>query len=194
MDGLKLYLQQSEKSDVQEQFYNGWTHNHYVASVFVFCPDGTIPIAFFNVPGAVHNNQIVHWGKIYDKLDGVYKETGEKCTVDSAFAKVNHPFLLKSSQDILLSSVTLEQREEIQRKIQATLMRQAVEWGMRSLRSLFPRLKDRFVYEEGGEQQIVLKTDVLMYNLYVHLVKINQIRNVYISHLNIDANQEMNIT
>jgi hypothetical protein len=28
MDGLKLYLQQSGKSDVQELFYNGWTHDH----------------------------------------------------------------------------------------------------------------------------------------------------------------------
>jgi hypothetical protein len=38
MDGLKLYLQQSGKSDVQEWFYYGWTHDHYVTSVFVFLP------------------------------------------------------------------------------------------------------------------------------------------------------------
>jgi hypothetical protein len=55
-----------------------------------FCPNGTILIAFFNIPGAVHDSQIVHWGKIYDKLDEVYKVMGGKCTVDSAFAKVNH--------------------------------------------------------------------------------------------------------
>jgi hypothetical protein len=89
---------------VQEWFYNGWTHDHYVTSVFVFCPKRTIPIAFVNVPGAVHDSQIAHWGKIYDKLDEVYKTTGGKCTVDSAFAKVNCPILIKSSQDILVSS------------------------------------------------------------------------------------------
>ena len=89
---------------MQERFYNGWTHNHYVTSVFVFCPNGIILIAFFNVPGAVHDSQIAHWGKIYDKLDEVYKATCGKCTVDSAFAKVNRPFLIKSSQDILISS------------------------------------------------------------------------------------------
>jgi hypothetical protein len=128
MDGLKLYLQQSGKSDVQERFYNGWTHNHYVTSVFVFCPNGIILIAFFNVPGAVHDSQIAHWGKIYDKLDEVYKAMGGKCTVDSAFAKLNCPFLIMSSQDILISSAqtTQEQREEIQRNIQATSMRQAL--------------------------------------------------------------------
>jgi hypothetical protein len=89
MDGLKLYLQQSGKTEIQARFYNGWTHGHYVTSVFVFCPDGTIPIAFFNVPGSVHDSQVAHWGKVYDKLGGVYDETGGKCTVDSAFGKVN---------------------------------------------------------------------------------------------------------
>jgi len=50
MDGLKLYLQQSGNTEIQARFYNGWTHGHYVTSVFVFCPDGTIPIAFFTFP------------------------------------------------------------------------------------------------------------------------------------------------
>jgi hypothetical protein len=52
----------------------------------------------------VHDSQIVHWGKLYDKLDGVYKAMGEKCTDDSAFAKVNCLFLIKSSLDIFQSS------------------------------------------------------------------------------------------
>jgi hypothetical protein len=28
MDGLKLYLQQSGNDEIQEWYYNGWTHNH----------------------------------------------------------------------------------------------------------------------------------------------------------------------
>ena len=71
-------------------------------------------------------------------------------------------------------------------------MRQAADRGMRSIQSLFPRLKDQFVYEEGSEQQIVLKMIVLMYNLCEHLVGINQIRNVYLACLSVDANQEIN--
>ena len=43
MDGLKLYLQAAGNSDIQVRCYNGWTHDHYVTSVFCFCPDGTIP-------------------------------------------------------------------------------------------------------------------------------------------------------
>ena len=71
MDGLKLYLQQSGNAKIQAHFYNGWTHGHYVTLVFVFCPDGTIPIAFFNVPGSVHDSQVAHWGRVYDELGAV---------------------------------------------------------------------------------------------------------------------------
>ncbi len=79
---------------------------------------------------------------------------GGKCTVDSAFAKVICQFLIKSSHNILVLSAqtTREQREKIQQKIQATSLKQAAEWGMRSIQSLFPKLKDKLVYEEGGEQ------------------------------------------
>jgi hypothetical protein len=82
MNGLKLYLQQSGNTEIQEQFYNGSTHNHYVTSVFCFCPDGTIPIVFFNIPGSVHDSQVVELGKIYSKLECVYEMTGGKCCID----------------------------------------------------------------------------------------------------------------
>lgn len=85
MDGLKLTLQCSGDNTVQNNFYNGWTHDHYVSSVFVFCPDGTIPICCYNVPGSVHDSKIAEWGNIYQKLTNVYETTGAKCTVDSAF-------------------------------------------------------------------------------------------------------------
>jgi hypothetical protein len=159
MDGLKLYLQQSGNKEIQACFYNGLTHGHYVTSVFIFCPNRTIPFAFFNVPGSVHDIQVAYWGRIYKKLGTVYQETGGKCTVDSAFGKINRPFLIKSSQDYFVSSAPThqEQRLDIEQKQQATLMRQAAEWGMRSFHSSFPCLKDTFVYKETGERHIVLK-------------------------------------
>jgi hypothetical protein len=138
MDGLKLYLQESGNTEIQARYYNGWTHGHYVTAIFAFCPpDGTIPIAFFIVPGSVHDSQVSHWGRVYDKLGAVYDDTGGKCTIDSAFGKVNRPFLIKSSQDYLVSTMPTrhEQREDIQRKRQATSMRQAAEWGMRAIQS-----------------------------------------------------------
>jgi hypothetical protein len=89
MDGLKLYLQALRNSDIQEIYYNGRTHDHYVTSIFCFCPNGTIPIAFFNVPGSIHDSQVAEMGRIYWKLEKVYGRTGGKCCVDSAFANVD---------------------------------------------------------------------------------------------------------
>jgi hypothetical protein len=50
MDGLRLPLQQSGNTLIQNNFYNGWTHDHYVTNIFCFCPDVTIPICMQNLP------------------------------------------------------------------------------------------------------------------------------------------------
>ncbi len=57
MDGLKLMLECAGDDVVQNWFYNGWTCDHYVGAVIVFCPDGTIPMCCYNVPGIVHDSQ-----------------------------------------------------------------------------------------------------------------------------------------
>ena len=69
MDGLKLTIKQSNNPLVQSIFYNGWKCDHFITSVLVFAPDGTIPAAFF--PGCVHDGQVAEWGNIYTKLEKV---------------------------------------------------------------------------------------------------------------------------
>ena len=190
MDGLKLYLQQSGNFEIQERFYNGWTHDHYVTSVFCFCPDGKISIAFFNRPGSVHDSQVAELGGLYEKLEKVFETTGGKCCVDSAFASVKRDFLLKSGQDILGSSPPTrhEQNLEQQLRRQTTSARQTAKWGMLSIQASFPRVKDRFTYEEQGERRIMLKMFLLLYNMRARMVGINQIPNTYMRHLNHNAN------
>jgi hypothetical protein len=144
MDGLKLYLQQAGNTEIQERFYNGWTHGHYVTSVFCFCPDGTIPIAFFNVPGSVHDSQVAELGKIYSKLEHVYETTWGKCCVDSAFDNMDRDYLLKLGQDLLGSSAPTRHEHNLEHQLrrQTTSARQTAEWGMLSLQTSFPRIKD----------------------------------------------------
>ena len=72
-------------------------------------------------------------------------------------------------------------------------MRHAAEWGMRTLQSSFPRLKDTFVYKDTSEHCILMKMVCLLYNLRARTLGINQIKNVFMSHLNVDANNEMNM-
>jgi hypothetical protein len=153
MDGLKLYLHTAGNTDTQEHFYNGWTNNHYVTSIFCFCPDGTIPIAFFNVPGSVHDSLVAEYGNIYNKLEGVYLSSGAKCCVDSVFGSMMRGFLYKSCQDHFGSDApTCELGKlDLCKKRDATSTKQTAEWGMRMLQASFPQLKHRFVYKERRE-------------------------------------------
>ena len=91
MDGLKLYLEQSPHTTIQNQYYNGWKHDHYVTKVLGFCPAGTIVVAVTNVSGCVHDSMVADWANIYEKLKNVYERTGGMWTVDSAFPKKTHP-------------------------------------------------------------------------------------------------------
>jgi len=81
---------------------------------------------------------------------------------------------------------------DLQKKREATSARQTAEWGMLALQASFPRLKDRFVYEERGERRIVLKIMVLLYNMRARMVGINQILNTYMPRLMWDANEDVN--
>ncbi len=117
MDGLKLYLQQAGSGEIQECFYNGWTHDHYVKSVFCFCPDGTILIDFFNVPGLVHDSQVAELGNIYPKLEQVYETMGGKCCVDSALSNLERAYLLKSGQDLLGSLAPTRCKQNLEHQL-----------------------------------------------------------------------------
>ena len=186
MDGLKLTLEQSGDALIQERFYNGWTHDHYVSSVLCFCPDGTIPIAFINCPGSLHDSQIADYGNIYDKLQYVYERDGAKCTVDSAFGNVAREYLIKSSQEL----IHIHDYMERQIAKDATSMRQSAEWGMRAFQSSMPRIKDRMKFEERGERLVTLSAMIYLYNFRARTVGINQLNSFYAAPLNRDANVE----
>jgi hypothetical protein len=120
--------------------------------------------------------------------------TGAKCCVDSVFNNVSRDYLYKSCQDLLGSSAPTRRERilDLQKKREATSARQTAEWGMLTLQASFPRLKDRFVYEERGERRIVLKMMVLLYNMRARMVGINQILNTYMPRLMWDANEDVN--
>lgn len=185
-DGLKLYLEQAGDDVIQNMFYNGWTHDHYVRNVFVFAPNGVVICCSINAPGSMHDSVIAEWGGVYEKLDAHFRQHGGRCVVDSAFSKGHFPFLIKSLQDNLLASDGTA--ASITTLRQATSARQASEWGMRAFQGTFVRLKDRFVYEERGERKIVLTCIVLLFNLRSRLVGINKILSTYMPHLSVEAN------
>ncbi|KAE9159250.1 hypothetical protein PF004_g31610 [Phytophthora fragariae] len=170
-DGLKLNLQQAHDPVLQNAFYNGWTHGHYVSNVLVFTPYGVITACALNAPGAMHDSLIAEWGGVYEKLEHVYETTGARCVVDSAFSKGDYPFLIKSARDHLANNPS---SSELRRLQQATSVRQSAEWGMRAFQSSFPRIKDQIRFEQHGERKKILSTLVLLFNLRARLVGITR--------------------
>ncbi len=84
-----------------------------------------------------------------------------------------------------------ERKLDLQQKRQATLAWKSAEWGMLAMQTSFPRIKDRFVYEERGERRIILKMFVILYNMQARMVGISQIRNTYMINLEQDANADV---
>jgi hypothetical protein len=178
-DGLKLPLQQAGNAAVQDMFYNGWTHGHYVTNLFVYCPDGTVCACVLNAPGSMHDSELANIGGVYTKLQSVYDLTGGKCVMDSAFCARGNDFVIKSVRNPL----DAETAEEMLMFQQATSVRQAAEWGMRAFQGSFPRLKSTMHYEEYGLRRDILNFVVLLYNYRANTVGLNQIRTTFMPHL-----------
>ena len=72
---------------------------------------------------------------------------------------------------------------------EATSMHQTAEWGMQAFQALFPWVKDRIDFEEVGQQKLMIKLMILLYNLRARRVGTNQILNVYMPSLNVNVNE-----
>ena len=171
-DGLKLGVESSGNYAIQNMYYNGWTHGHYINNIFVFACDGKIRISLQNCPGTFHDSTMSDYG-VYDKMEQLYRSTGGKVVVDSAFKIPTGNFLIKSSQTDPVNA------RELLINRQATSVRQLSEWGMRMIQGQFPRLNDPLKYEENGERKVILRLMTLIYNFQTRFVGINQILNSF---------------
>jgi hypothetical protein len=73
MDDLKLRLERAGDQRVQNMFYNGWTHDHYVSNLFLFSPDGKIRACYINAPDAFHDSRtMANMSMVYTLVDDIY--------------------------------------------------------------------------------------------------------------------------
>jgi hypothetical protein len=123
----------------------------------------------------------------------MYVFYGAKRCVDLAFGNVTRAYLHKLCQDDLGSDAPTRKlrKLDICKKREATSARQTAEWEMQMFQTSFPWMKDRFVYEERGEQRICLKMLMLLYNMHARMFGINQIRNTYMNRLARDAYEDV---
>jgi hypothetical protein len=98
MDGLKLRVERSGHHQIQNIFFNGWTHDHYVSNLFLLSPDGKIRACYINAPGTMHDSLMASQGGIYSKIDALFAERGAMIDVDSAFSSEVRQSVYKSYQ------------------------------------------------------------------------------------------------
>jgi hypothetical protein len=98
VDGLKTKIQKSGDEEIQNAYYNGWLHSHFVGCISVFAPSRVIVRCTVNAPRSWHDSYISEIGGLYETLRNVYSTTGRIAVVDSAFSKKRCPFLIKSGK------------------------------------------------------------------------------------------------
>jgi DDE superfamily endonuclease len=93
-DRLKIGLERAGNYNMQQMFYNGWQHGHYLSNLFVFTPEGRIIFCVLNAMGTYHDSTLARSTGLYDLLHKIYKRTGGKCVCDSAFVASNNPSVI----------------------------------------------------------------------------------------------------
>jgi hypothetical protein len=144
--------------------------------------DGVIKICGLNAPGTMHDSTLADYGKVYEKLEAVFDETGGKVVVDSAFRLANNNFIIKTGQNVPVGN-----QQVVVRARDATYIRHSSEWGMRQFQASFPRMKDEFRLETQGERRIILLLVVYLFKYRMNLVGCNQVRSTFTPHLEANA-------
>ncbi len=68
----KIQIEKSGDESMQNAFYNGWLHDHFVGCVFVFVPSGIVVACAVNAPGSWRDGEIAINCKLCEKLQSVY--------------------------------------------------------------------------------------------------------------------------
>ena len=145
----------------------------------MFAPDGCIRAMVINAPGAMHDSIIMETGDLYSRLEQIHNNHGVSFCVDSAFCARRRPWLIKSGQTVPHNATPLQTIIFHE----ATSVRQISEWGVGTFQIGFPRMQDRFHYEQRGERRFMLEVVVRLNNLRANLVGINQIRTTFMPEL-----------
>ena len=96
VDGLKLQLQKPGDDRVQNYIYNVWTSNHNINNLFAVAPNGIIVTCVLDAPRLIQDSTVADFGGLYPLLTDVYDSNIGKAVMDSAFARADYDFILKS--------------------------------------------------------------------------------------------------
>lgn len=197
LDGLKLPVQVSSDSRIENAMYNGWLHSHFISNVLAFAPTGMVPQlayanstlrsytgeiihAALNAPGSWHDSRVARplYELLSEKLPAEYYLVS-----DTAFPQGAGRCPGKIRAPLSAGSVLPDDPDELAYVLafnrELLSFRQSAEWGMRSLQGAFSRLRVPLPIEDLPFRQDLLEICVRLHNIRVRCVGINEIRNVY---------------
>jgi hypothetical protein len=174
LDGCHFRIKCSVEENPTYYSYHGDTT---INNVFLFSPEGTVIYASINYPGSWHDSTIA------SSLMNIVQTNlfHFKIVVDQGFKRSGqmlHKFvgpLSKRSRDLLLPAA---RDAAIRLSNRYVSLRQAAEWGMRSLQGTFTRLKTRLPENKLKRRQLV-SSILLLHNFRTNIVGIGQIRAVF---------------
>ena len=70
--------------------------------MFAFAPDGTILACILDAAGSLHDSIVLHFGGLYTLLASICNYNGGKVVMDSAFARTDNEFIIKSGQEVCI--------------------------------------------------------------------------------------------
>ncbi len=202
MDGMKLNVREPTDTLNQNRMYNGYTCSVQCTNLLVFAPDGCIMYAKMNCEGATADSEmannfyetLIYLHIIHDRIyrvvaDSAFRATGEM--KDYIYKPLTKKYVNAAGSVYSLDGTSARDRnnrgiqqqattEEIVRNVAVVSVRQSVEWGMRSVQSVWGRLHALLPLDTNFRGDII-ECCYRMHNLNTRTSTVirNQISKVY---------------
>jgi len=193
VDGLFLPIRKPTDPKDDPAYYNGMSKMHGIANVLAYSPDGCIMFASYNNPGCWHDAACseVLFRVLHEKTPRGYSIVADSAFPSSKLMATRILTPLKASSR--LPDDADARRDAIARHNVVTSLRQAAEWGMRSVQASFPRIKlpDGLPADKHKRARILFII-FRLFNFRVRVVGVNQIRTVFHPQWHVPASCEPN--
>lgn len=172
MDGLKLRIDEPLDRLEQNRYFNGYTKNTECTNLLLFTTDGCISYANMNSPGTMADSDMA-W-EIYHYLEDMHSSLNFKIVADSAFRN-GHEL---NGRILTPRKITTLTEENFNIHARITSLRQPVEWGMRSIQSVWLRLNAGLPSHNEARKKII-NCCFRLHNLTTRMMDRNQIKTVF---------------
>jgi hypothetical protein len=180
IDGKNFKIKKPSASEIQNAFYNGWLHSHFVTGTLCYAADGTVVWGKHNYVGSWNDGETSRDFQLM-LLNPDINVEGHGVIADSAFpvsgnleGKIVTP--MKQTDIDRLDDTDLAHALRLDNLIKSC--RQAAEWGMGSAPKVFRQLEIPLPLDPKIRARRIANINKL-YNMRVRLMGISEILNVF---------------